>query len=49
MGHNNFDPHYDEDEERISLVNVAAPITNNEVEYDKLELKSDSDSDDEKL
>jgi hypothetical protein len=43
MGQNNFDPRYDDDEERISLVNVAAPVSTD------LELKSDSESDDEKL
>ena len=51
MGHNNFNPLYDEDEERISLVNVvSAPVTKNEKEnYQTLELKSDSESDEEKL
>ena len=43
MGQNNFGSRYEDDEERIGLVEVAAPISQD------LELKSDSESDDEKL
>ena len=51
MGRYSFSPLYDDDEERISLVNVAAPIDrkkeNNSGSYDNLSIKTDSDSDED--